>query len=62
MEVLRLGFESELRLLAYTTAIARNLSHIYDLYHSSRQCQILNLSEARDQTYIFMDTSRVHYC
>ena len=28
--------------------------------HSSRQCQILNpLSEARDQTHIVMDTSRV---
>ena len=35
-------------------------SHICSLHHSSRQCQILNpLSEARDQTHILMDTSRV---
>ena len=35
-------------------------STICDLYHSSRQHQILNpLSEARDQTGILMDTSRV---
>ena len=33
------------------------------LHHSSWQCQILNpLSEARDQTCVFMDTSWVHYC
>ena len=50
MEVPRLGVESELQLPAYTTAIATpDLSHICNLYHSSRQCQILNpLSEARD--------------
>ena len=31
-----------------------------NLCHSSRQCQILNpLSEARDQTFILMDTSQV---
>ena len=42
MEVPRLGGESELQLPAYTTAIATwGLSCICDLYHSSRQCQIL---------------------
>ena len=35
------------------------LSRIYDLHHSSGQCRIL---EARDQTHILLDTSRVHYC
>ena len=46
-----------------TTATAmQNLSHIGDLHHSSRQCWILNaLTEARDQTEVFMDTSQVHY-
>ena len=50
MEVLRLGVESELQLPAYATAIATpDPSHICNLHHSSRQCQILNpLSEARD--------------
>ena len=61
MEVPRLGGKSELRLLAYTTAMAmRDLSCICDLHHSSGQHRILNpLSEARDQTLIFMDPSRV---
>ena len=36
VEVPRLGVQSELQLLGYTTAIAtQNPSHIYDLYHSS---------------------------
>ena len=49
MEVPRLGVKSELQLPAYTTATATwDLSHICDLHHRSRQCQILNtLSEAR---------------
>ena len=58
MEVPRLEseVESELQLLAYITATP-DLSHVYDLYHSSGQRQILNpLSEARDQTHILMDT------
>jgi len=61
MEVPRLGVESELQLPAYTTAMAtQGPSRICDLHHSSWQCQILNpLSEARDQTSILMDTSRV---
>ena len=52
MEVPRLGVYSELQLLASATATAtQDPSCICDLYHSSRQCQILNpLSEARDGT------------
>ena len=44
------GVESELQLPAYTTATAtRDLRHIYDLHHSSRQCRIVNpLSKGRD--------------
>jgi len=43
MEVPRLGFKSELLLLAYTTATAmQDLSHVCDLHHSSEQCRILN--------------------
>ena len=50
VEVPRLGVESELLLLAYTTATATpHLNHVCDIDHSSRQCRILNpLSEARD--------------
>ena len=61
MEVPRLGVESEVQLLAYTTATATpDLSLVCDLYHSSWQCQILNpLSEARGRTCILMDTSQV---
>ena len=50
MEVPRLGVKCELQLPAYTTAVATwDLSGVYDLHHSSWQCQILNpLNEARD--------------
>ena len=50
MEVLRLGVESELLLLAYATATATpDPSHVCKLHHSSRQRWILNpLSKARD--------------
>ena len=43
MEVPRLGVELELQLPAFTTATAtQDPSRICDLYHSSRQCRILN--------------------
>ena len=63
MEVPRLGVESKLKLPAYSTAIATwDLSRVCDLHHSSRQHQILNpLSEARDQTYVLMDTSQIPF-
>ena len=56
--------ESELQLPAYATAMAMpDLSHICDLHHSSRQCRILNpLSEARDRTFILLDTSQIRFC
>ena len=65
MEVPRLGVGLELQLPAYTPATAtRDLSHVCDLHHSSRQCQILKpLSKARDRTHILMDTSQISfYC
>ena len=51
-EILRLGVESELQLLASATATAMwDPGCICDLHHSSWQCWILNLlSGARDQT------------
>ena len=53
-----------LHLPSYTTATTTlDLSCICDLHRSSWQCRIPNpLSEARDQTHILMDTSRVRYC
>ena len=64
MEVPRLGVESELQLLAYTTAISRqDLSCVCTLHRSSRQCQILNLlSEARDRTHNLMVPSWIRFC
>ena len=55
------GFTLELQPLNYTTGTATpDPRLIYDVYHSSWQCQILTpKSEARDQTYILMDTSWV---
>ena len=63
MEIPRLGFESELQLLACSTAIAtQDLNHVCDLHHSSWQCWILSpLSEARDWTHILMETSQVYF-
>ena len=63
MEAPRLGVESELQLLIYTTATAmQDLSRICDLHHSSWQCWLLNpLNEVRDPTHILMDTSRACY-
>ena len=58
MEVPRLGVESELYLLAYTTARATwDLSRICNLHHSQQQ-----LIEARDRTYILMDYRWICYC
>ena len=64
-EVPRLGVESELWLLAYTTATATwDPSHVCDhLHHSTQQRQILKrLSEVRDQIHIIMDTSWTPFC
>ena len=63
MKVPRLEVESELQLLAYTTATAMwDMSCICDLHHSPQQCQILNpLIEARDQTHVLKNTGWVHY-
>ena len=65
MEVPRLGVQSELQLLAYTTATtAQDLSCICDLHHSSWQCQTLNslLNEARDGTHDLMVPSQIQFC
>ena len=60
MEVPRVGGESELQLLAYTTATAKLDLCICTLHPGSQQCQILNpLREARDQTCSLMDASWV---
>ena len=61
MEVPSLGIESELQPSVYTTARATlDPSHVCCLHHSSLQWWILNpLSEARDRTWVFMDTSQV---
>ena len=63
MEVPRLGVELELQLPAYAKATAtQDLSHVYNLHHSSQQCWILNpLGKAREGTCILVDTSWVHY-
>ena len=56
MEAPRLWVQSQLQPLAYTTVTATlDLSHVCDLYHSSQQHWIPNsVSEARDQTRVFM--------
>ena len=57
MEVPRLGVESELQLLAYTTATE---THICNVYHSSQQPPILNpLSKDRGWICVLMNTSEV---
>ena len=55
------GVKSELQLPAYTTATAMpDLSHVCDLHHSSWQHQGPDpLSEDKDETCVFMDTSQV---
>ena len=63
MEVPRLGIQSELHLLAYTTATATSdLSRICNLHHRSRQCQTLNpLREAGDRTRNLMAPGQIHF-
>ena len=60
MEVPRLGVQSELQMLAYTTATAtQDLSRICDPHHSSGQRQLLSpLSEARSRTRNLMVPSQ----
>ena len=64
MEVPTLGIQSELQLLAYTTAtVTPDPSHVWDLHHSSQKHKILNpLSEARDQTHNLMVPSQIRFC
>ena len=64
MEVTRLGIKSELQQSAYTTATVMGDPYsVCDLHHSSRQDQILKIvSDAKDQTWVFKDTSWVCYC
>ena len=66
MEVPRLGVEWELQLLAYITATATatwDLSLIYNLPHSSWQCQIPGpLGEARHPACLIMNTSQICFC
>ena len=64
MEIPRLGVELELQLPAYTVATAvPDPSHICDLHHSSRQCQMFNpLSEVRDRTHNLMVPGRICFC
>ena len=63
MEVPRIGVESELQLIAYTRATAKQgLNRVCNLHHSSQQGQILNpLSKARDRTSILMDASQIRF-
>ena len=63
IEVPRPGLKTEVQLPAYTTAIAtQSPSCACHLHYSSRQCQIPDaLNEARDQTRILIDTSRIHF-
>ena len=63
MEVPRLQVESELQLLAYTTATATpDPSRIFDLHHSSQQCWILNpVSKASNRTHNLMVPSQIRF-
>ena len=63
MEVPRLGVESELQMLVYTTATAPpDPSCICNLPHSSQQCQILDpVSQARGGIPVLVDISRIRF-
>ena len=64
MKFPRLGVETDLQLLAYTTATTtRDPSHVYDLHHSSGHHRILNpLSRARNQTHNLTVPSQICFC
>ena len=64
LEVPRPGVQSELLLSADArTTATPDLSHVCDLYHSSRPRWILNpLSKARDQTCNLMVASQTCFC
>ena len=58
MEVPRLGVKLDLELLAGHSISKQDLSHVFNLHHSSWQCRIADiLSKARDGTQNLMDTS-----
>ena len=60
MEVPSLGVEWELQLPAYTTATARHdRSHVCDIHYTTAHSL---LSDARNGTYIFTDTSQTRFC
>ena len=63
MVVPRLEVQLELQLPAYTAATAtQDLSHVFNLHHSSGQCQILNPpSEAWDRTCNLMVPSWIRF-
>ena len=63
LEVPRLRVETELQLLAYTTATAMpDPCRVCSLHHSLWQfCILYPLREARDQTCLLMDTSCIYY-
>ena len=62
------GSQARGRIRAVATRLHQSHSNadpscVCNLHHSSQQCWILNpMNKARDQTFTFMDTSRVWYC
>ena len=64
MEVPRLGVESELQPLAYTTATPTpDSSCICDLNTAHGNARSLTqLKEAKDQTFVLMGASQIHFC
>ena len=63
MEVSNLGVESELQPLATPQPQRADVSHVCNLHHSSQATPDLNqVSEARDWTFILMNTSQIRFC
>ena len=64
MEVPKLAVQSELWLLACTTATEMpDPSQVFSLHHSSQQCWLLNpLNKAMDPTCNLMVPSWIRYC